>query len=166
VSNIAGPSGSLTVTPSITDTTSSTAISYNNGNTDINSLTGLGIGVNNDGTLTFSASSLDTVLNTDYASVVGFFQNSNSWGQTVSNLLDNAGSSSSTGILKLASNSNSSIESNLNAEVSREEITISTEQKSLTAELNSANEIMQELPTQLDGMNELYSAITGYNKNS
>jgi len=34
----------------------------------------------------------------------------------------------------------------------------------LTAELNSANEIMQELPTQLAGVNELYSAITGYNQ--
>ena len=35
----------------------------------------------------------------------------------------------------------------------------------MTAELNSANEIMQELPSQLNGMNELYSAITGYNQN-
>jgi len=25
---------------------------------------------------------------------------------------------------------------------------------------------MQELPTQLEGVNELYSAITGYNQNS
>jgi len=49
---------------------------------------------------------------------------------------------------------------------SREEILISKEQASLTAELNSANEIMQALPTQLDGVNELYSAITGYNQSS
>jgi hypothetical protein len=26
--------------------------------------------------------------------------------------------------------------------------------------------IMQELPSQLDGVNELYSAITGYNQNT
>jgi flagellar hook-associated protein 2 len=43
---------------------------------------------------------------------------------------------------------------------------ISAQQKSLTAELTSANEIMQELPSQLDSVNELYSAITGYNQTS
>jgi flagellar hook-associated protein 2 len=166
MSNIAGLSGALTVTPSITDNSTSTALNYNNGDSDVNSLTGLGINVNNDGTLAFSASSLDTLLNTDYKSVVGFFQNANSWGQTVTNLLNNAGTSSSTGILTLAAKSNSNIESSLNAEISKENMMISSEQASLTAELNSANEIMQQLPTELDGMNELYSAITGYNKGS
>jgi flagellar hook-associated protein 2 len=36
---------------------------------------------------------------------------------------------------------------------------------SLTTELNQANEIMQQLPSQLQGVNELYSAITGYGQN-
>jgi flagellar hook-associated protein 2 len=36
---------------------------------------------------------------------------------------------------------------------------------SLTNELNQANEILQELPSQLTGIDELYSAITGYNQN-
>jgi len=165
VSNYA-TAGQLAVNSSMTDSTTGVALNYNSSGSDINSLSGLGISVNNNGTLTFDASSLDSLLNTDYSSVVGFFQNANSWGQTVSNLLNNAGESSPTGILSLASSSNSNIESSLNAEVSKENAIISTEQKSLTAELNSANEIMQQLPTQLDGMNELYSAITGYNKNS
>jgi flagellar hook-associated protein 2 len=166
VSNIAGSSGALTVTPSITDTTTNTALSYNNGDSDINSLTSLGISVNNNGTLTFDASSLDSVLNTDYSSVVGFFQNANGWGQTFANLLNNAGTSSTSGALSLASSSNSNIESTLNAEISKENTMISAEQSSLTAELNSANEIMQQLPSELNGMNELYSAITGYQQNS
>jgi flagellar hook-associated protein 2 len=34
----------------------------------------------------------------------------------------------------------------------------------LTAELTSADQIMQQLPSQLDGVNELYSAITGYDQ--
>jgi hypothetical protein len=71
-----------------------------------------------------------------------------------------------TGILALASSSNSNIESTLNADISKENSLISAQQTSLTAELNSANEIMQQLPSQLDGVNELYSAITGYNQNS
>jgi flagellar hook-associated protein 2 len=106
------------------------------------------------------------VLNTDYSSVAGFFQNANSWGQTFNNMLTGAGTGSSTGILSLAKNSNSTIESTLNAEISREQSLISTEQSSLTLELNQANQIMQQLPTELEGMNELYSAITGYNQNS
>ncbi|MGB6728071.1 MAG: hypothetical protein WBE74_19425, partial [Terracidiphilus sp.] len=166
VSDTEGSSGAVTVTSNVTDATTDTALNYNNGDSDIDNLTSLGISVNDDGTLTFDASSLDTVLNTDYNSVVGFFQNANGWGQTFANILNNAGSSSATGILALASTSNSNIESSLNAEVSKENTMISAEQSSLTAELNSANEIMQQLPTELNGMNELYSAITGYQQNS
>jgi flagellar hook-associated protein 2 len=81
-------------------------------------------------------------------------------------MLTNSGTSAGTGVLALASKSNSNIESTLNADISKEDLLISAQQKSLFAELNSANEIMQALPTQLQGVNELYSAITGYNQNS
>jgi flagellar hook-associated protein 2 len=166
-SNTIGSSGALTVSAQLYDTTGTTnsTLAYTN-SSDIGSLSSLGIGVNNDGSLTYDANSLDSVLNTDYSSVVGFFQNAGSWGQSFSNVLNNAGTSSSTGILALATSSNSTTESVLNAEVSKEESYISLQQSSLTAELNAANEIFQELPTQLQGMNELYSAISGYNQNT
>ena len=161
-----GAAGALTVTSNIVDITSptTTALNYNT-SSDANSLSTLGISVNDDGSITFDADSLDSVLNTDYSSVAGFFQNANSWGQTFNNMLTNAGTSSPTGILSLASSSNSTIESTLNADISREESLISAQQSSLTAELNSADQIMQQLPTQLEGVNELYSAITGYDEN-
>jgi flagellar hook-associated protein 2 len=166
VSNTTGSAGALTVASAITDTTTNTALGYNSDGSDINSLTSLGISVNNDGSLAFDANSLDSVLNTDFSSVVDFFQNANSWGMTFSNMLTNAGTSSTTGILALASKSNSNIESTLNADISRESSYISAQQSILTTELNQANQIMQELPTQLEGINELYSAITGYNQSS
>jgi len=122
--------------------------------------------VNNNGTLTLDATSLDSLLNSDYSSVVGFFQNSNSWGQSFSTMLSNSGTSSSSGILSLAAKSNSGVESTLNADISKEESMISAQQKSLTAELTSANEVMQMLPSQLQGIDELYSAVTGYNQKS
>jgi flagellar hook-associated protein 2 len=81
-------------------------------------------------------------------------------------MLTNAGTGSATGILSLASSSDSTIESTLNADISRENSLISISQTSLTTELNTANQIMQQLPTQLAGINELYSAITGYGQNS
>jgi flagellar hook-associated protein 2 len=165
-SGTVGSAGALTVTSSLLDTTNTkTATLGYTSSSDISNLTSLGISVNNDGSFTFDAAALDSALNSDYSGVVGFFQGANSWGQTFSTMLTNAGTSSPTGILSLASSSNSNIESTLNADVSKEQIYISAQQVSLTAELNSANEIMQQLPSQLQGVNELYSAITGYNQN-
>ncbi len=165
-SGAVGSAGALSVVPSIVDATSpnTTTLNYTN-SSDINSLTSLGVSVNNNGSLTFDATSLDSLLNSDYGGVVGFFQGVNGWGQTFSTMLTNAGSSSATGILALASRSNSNIESTLNADIAKETSLISAEQSSLTTELNTANQIMQALPSQLQGVNELYSAITGYNQN-
>ncbi len=162
-----GSAGALTASSSLLDpeARTTTALNYTS-SSDINSLTSLGISVNNDGSIALDATSLDSVLNSDYSGAVGFFQNANGWGQTFSNMITNAGTSSSTGILALASSSNSNIESTLNAEITKESSLISAQQASLTAELNSANEIMQQLPTQLEGVNELYSAITGYDQNT
>jgi flagellar hook-associated protein 2 len=161
-----GTAGNLTVTSKILDATntSSATLNYMN-SSDINNLTSLGISVNNDGSLTFDAASLDSMLNTDYSGVVGFFQDANSWGQSFNTMLTNAGTGSTNGILALSEGSDSSIESTMNANISKEENLISKQQISLTAELNSANEVMQALPSQLQGVNELYSAITGYNQN-
>jgi len=154
------------VTSSLYDAGNSatSTLDYSNAS-DINSLTTLGISVNNDGSLTFDASSLDSLLNTDYSGVAGYFQNTSGWGLSFSDMLTSAGSSSSTGMLSLAANSNSSTESTLNAEVTKENTYISSQQSSLTTELNEANETFEELPLQLQGINELYSAITGYGEN-
>lgn len=167
VSGTVGSAGALTITTNLLDQTNTTSqkLNYTN-SSDVSSLTGLGMSVNSDGSLSLDTTSLDSLLNADYSGVVGFFQNANSWGLDFSNMLTNAGMAASTGILALSSSSNSSIESTLNMDISKEQSSISVQQASLTAELNSANEIMQELPSQLDGVNELYSAITGYNQNS
>jgi len=168
LSNTSGSAGTISVTSSLLDKTSktNTTLGYTN-SSDVSSLANLGIAISasDNGTLTFDAASLDSALNSDFSGVQGFFQNANSWGQSFSHLLNSAGTSSATGILSLASKSNSNIESTLNADISKENLLISAEQVSLTAELNSANEIMQQLPSQLQGVNELYSAITGYNQN-
>jgi flagellar hook-associated protein 2 len=163
-----GRAGNLTLTSNILDTavSTSTDVTYTN-SSDISTLANLGIATsqNYDGSLTFDGSVLDAALNADFNGVLGFFQNMNSWGQSFAKMLGNAGTSSPTGLLSLAQTANSSMESNLNAELSKEDSVISAQQKKLTAELTQANEIMQQLPSQLEGMNMLYSAITGYNSN-
>jgi flagellar hook-associated protein 2 len=166
-SGMVGSAGAMIVTSSVVDATSpaTSTLNYTN-SSDINNLTSLGISVNNDGSLTLDATSLDSVLNADYGGVVGFFQNAGGWGETFSTTLTNSGSATRTGILGLASSSNSNIESTLNADISKEQLLISAQQVSLTNELNQANQIMQQLPSELQGVNELYSAITGYNQST
>ena len=166
LSGTAGAKGALSVTSKIVDTTNSnTTLNYTH-SSDIPGLTSLGITMNNDGTIRLDANTLDSTLNSDFSSVLGFFQGANSWGMTTANVLNQAGTSSSTGILKLAQKANSTMESNLNADIAREETLISAQQKNLTAELNKANEILQALPSQLSSVDMLYSAITGYNQKS
>ncbi len=166
LSATAGAAGTMTITSNILDTTntSTATLKYTN-SSDVSGLANLGITMSTkyDGTVSFDPSVLTSALNTDYTGVQGFFQNMDSWGQTFTTILNNAGTSSSKGALALAAKSNSNSESTLNANISKEEIQISAQQKSLTAELNRANEIMQELPSQLQGISQLYSAITGYN---
>ena len=159
-SNTAGSSGALTVTSSVTD--GATALAYN-AQSDINSLTQLGISVNDDGTISLNTATLSSELNSDFSGVVGFFQDANSWGVDFSNTLNNLGTSNTSGTLALALSADSSTESSLNQNISTENLYISAQQTSLTAELTSANEILQAIPSQLDNINELYSAITGYN---
>jgi flagellar hook-associated protein 2 len=166
LSNTPGSAGNLTVTSNILDTTNltNTALNYTN-SSDISTLANLGITASTsaDGTLSFDASVLDTALNSDFSSVLGFFQYANSWGQTFSNMLTHAGTSSTSGTLALAQSSNSNVEKSLNTEIAREDNVIADQQKRLTAELNQANEILQALPSQLNGMSMMYSAISGYN---
>ncbi len=164
-SGTSGSAGTLTVSSNILDTTDTTTstLGYTT-SSDISGLTGLGISMNNDGTISFDASNLDSLLNTDFNSVVGMFQSVNSWGSNFATMLNNAGTTSSRGILKLARTSNSNIEKTLNDDITREEAVIADQQKRLTTQLNLANEILQALPSQLSGMDMLYSAITGYNQ--
>jgi len=161
----AGSAGFLDVTSSILDTATSKTLGYTP-ISDIPGLTSLGISMNNDGTISLDGEPLDSLLNSDFSSVVGFFQGANGWGTTVAQMLNQAGTSSSTGILKLALKANSTMESNLNTYIAKEDERIAAEKKQLTAELNQANQILQAVPSQLESVDMLYSAITGYKRNS
>jgi flagellar hook-associated protein 2 len=127
----------------------------------INNLDQLGITVSNTGTLTLDSSTLDSVLNSNYSDVVGFMQNTGSFGQKLTTTLGNLGNSSPTGAITLAADSTQ--ETTFNDDITAQNALIATQQTNLTNELNTANEVLQAIPQQLDEMNELYSAMTGYN---
>ncbi len=129
----------------------------------INSITQLGISVGTDGTLTLDTDALSTALGTSYADITGFFQDTGSFGQTFTAALNNLGTQAPSGAIYLALQQNSTVETNLNTNITNEDVLLAAQKTSLTAELNTANEILQSIPAQLDEINEIYSASTGYN---
>jgi flagellar hook-associated protein 2 len=131
----------------------------------IKNFTQLGISLNNDGTLTLNADTLSSVLNSNFSDVTGFLQNSGSFGQTLAASLNNLGTQAPNGAVFLAQQQNTAQESALNTSISNEDALLSAQKTQLTDELNTANQILQSIPSQLNQVAELYNAITGFNPN-
>jgi flagellar hook-associated protein 2 len=173
VSQTPGTAGDLNVTGSLTGATGST-INFSNTNvgSSINQFSALGISsVTNDngtfsanagGLLSINSTTLNNALNSDFQAVVNFFQDAAGVGTTFSNLITSLGSESSSGLITGALNQDSAQESTLNADITNENVIISSQQASLTTELEDANETLQSIPSQINEVNELYAAITGY----
>jgi len=132
----------------------------------ISNLSQLGITVNADGSLALNTSTLDSALNSNYSDVTGFLQNSGSFGQTFAATLNNLGTQAPDGAIYLLQQQNSAQETALNTSITNENASIATEKTALTTELNQANEILQSIPSQLNEINEIYSAFTGYGTQS
>ncbi len=132
----------------------------------VSSITQLGVTVNDDGTLTYSDSGMQSMLDSNFNDVVGFLQNTGSFGMNLTSVLNGLSSTDTTGALYLAEQQNTNEEATLHTDVSNEEALLATEKTSLTTELNTANEVLQSIPSQLSEVNEMYSAVTGYNTNT
>jgi flagellar hook-associated protein 2 len=129
-------------------------------------LTQLGIGLNNDGTLTLNSDTLNSALNSNFSDVTGFLQNAGSFGQTLATSLSHLGTQAPYGAVFLAQQQNAAQEKSLNTSITTEDALLATQKIQLTTELNLANEILQSIPSQLNQVDEIYSAISGFNKNS
>ena len=89
-----------------------------------------------------------------------------SFGDNFTAALNNLGNTAPYGVVYLALQSDQSTESTLNTDITNENATISTQQQQLTTELNEANYTLEQIPQELQSINEMYSAVTGYNTNS
>lgn len=132
----------------------------------IGSITELGLTVDETGTLSLDVSTLDSVLNSNFSDVSGFLQNAKSFGQTFTSALNTIGTATTNSVVSLAEAQNSTEETQLNTDISNEDALIATNKANLTTELNSANQILQGIPEQLTEVNEIYSAVTGYNEST
>ena len=138
------------------------------GSGSINSVTQLGITVNNDGTLALNTSALDSMLNSNYQDVVNYLQPSTSFtsfGSNFTQVLNNLGNSAPNGAVYLAEQSNQATEATLNTNITNQNTLITQETQTLTTQLNEANFTLSQIPQQLSYVNELYSSFTGYNIN-
>ena len=129
----------------------------------VTSLYKLGISVNQDGTLLLDTAALDAQLDSNYSDVGGFFQDSGSFGKGLLSALDRLGNQSPIGAIALALKSDASQEVIFNENISAQDLLIAARKLSVTAQLTSANLILQAIPQRLDEVNQLYSALTGYN---
>jgi len=132
----------------------------------ISSITQLGLTVGTDGTLSLNTDTLQSALTSSYADVTGFLQNTGSFGQSFATTLNSLGTQSLSGTVYLALQQNSTIETNLNQNVTNEDALLAAQKTTLTTELNTANQVLQSIPSQLNQVNEIYSAITGYNNST
>jgi flagellar hook-associated protein 2 len=132
----------------------------------ISNIAQLGISVGDDGTLTLDTSALDDALNSNFSNITGFLQNSGSFGQNFATVLNGLGTQAPDGAIYLAQQQNSTQESDLNTDITNENATLATEQSTLTTELNTANQELQAIPEQINEINEIYSAVSGYNENT
>jgi flagellar hook-associated protein 2 len=119
-----------------------------------------------DGKLTLSTADLDASLNENFSDVEGFLQNSGSFGQTLTKALNGLSSTSTSGAVYLALQQNTSQGASLNENITNQETRIAADKVRLTTQLNIANQILQSLPDQLNQVDQLYSAVTGYTRSN
>ena len=120
--------------------------------------------MNRDGTLTFDASVMDQVLNSSFEDVMSYLQNTGSFGQTMTKSLNGLSGTLTNGAVYLVLQQNKAQETSLSDNISKQETRIAADKVRLTAELNSANQILQSLPDQLNQIDQMYNAITGYSR--
>jgi flagellar hook-associated protein 2 len=132
--------------------------------TSLTSVTQVGLSLNSNGSLSLDTDQLTSVLNDNYSGVQALFQNTNSFGLNLEQAVNNAGTGSTKSILTQAQKANSTAETNLSSTISTMDARIATQQTNLTNALNAANQTLQAIPMQLNMVNEIYSAITGYNQ--
>ena len=144
--------------------TLASALSGGSASGSISNISQLGLSLNADGTLSLDASTLQSVLNSNYGDVEGFLQNSGSFGQTLTTALNGLSSTNTKGAVYLATQQNATVEKGINANITQEDARVATDKTRLTTELNEANEILQSIPSQLSEVDEIYAAVTGYNE--
>ncbi len=131
------------------------------GGTSGTDLSKLGVAFNAKGQLTLDAAVLQGALTTNFQAAADFFQSAGNFGQTMTKVLNGLGSTGK-GAIALASKQNSDEEGVITNETSVLEARLASYQTNLTAQLTTANQVLQSIPGRLNEINQIFAAITGY----
>jgi len=131
--------------------------------TGIGSFSALGVSINADGTLALNTDTFQGVLNSNFTGVTSFFQDAGSIGAGFTQTLSGLSSTDPRGAIFQALQANQTAEQTLNGNITTEEQIIAQKKTALTLQLQQANFALQEIPSQLTAVNELYNAISGFN---
>lgn len=129
---------------------------------DANGMAAIGVTIKTDGTLTLNTDTLSTALSTNFNTVLSLFQGAGGVGENLTTAVNSLGNNQPTGILQLAANENTSQETDLNSTLTRMNANITSQTATLTAQLNAANQTLELIPVQIQEVNTLYDAVTGY----
>ncbi len=121
----------------------------------------IGITFGTTGQLSLDTSALTTALTGNYTGVTNFFQNAGDFGQNLTKVINNLGSTGNAA-LALRTAQNATEEKTLADNKTNLELRVTAYQTQLTTELNTANQILQSIPQQLSEQKQIYAAITGY----
>ncbi len=128
-------------------------------------ISAIGVTVKTDGTLTLNSDTLSTALSTNFNSVVSLFQDAGGVGENLTSAVTALGNSQPDGVLALAASENTSQEKDVNSTLTTMNANITSQTATLTAQLNAANQTLELIPTQIQEVNVLYDAVTGYGQN-
>ena len=143
------------------------AVSSSFGTNAINSLISLGITAtsSDDGSISLDADTLSSALNSNFHRLYRSFRMRIAFVGHSRIPQCSRQQQRNDGAISLALSEDSSEETTLNADVTNQQALIATQTTNLTTELNAANQVLQEIPEQIQEVSEMYSAVTGYNGN-
>ena len=130
------------------------------GNGNVNSISDLGISVNNDGTLAVNSGTLATALQSNPAAIQSFFQatTSGSFGANLTTALNNV-ANPITGAVATDITGLSQSQTSITQQISDFQVQIATQTTQLTQEYVQVDTTLQELPELLDQINQQLSSL-------
>ncbi len=129
------------------------------------SLTSLGFSLGQDGMLSLDTGTLGAALASNFSGAANSFLVAGSFGQNLNTALNSIGATG-TGTIAMALSDNSSEEATLADDKTTLEARLSTYSANLTTELNTANQVLQAIPEQLNEVNQMFYSISGYQSSS
>ncbi len=137
-------------------------VSYSmSGNSGVVNLESLGISMGNDGTLTVNSSTLTNQISSNSNAVSSFFQGtSGSWGQNFNLDLTNM-TNPNTGILNVEMTGITNTQTSLTSQISDMQANLANQQTALTAEYDTVDTTLEELPNTLATINSELSGLKG-----